>query len=150
MNFRLPPFRRRLTAAFTLVEIMIATGLITFSVIAVLGVLPVGLTSLRQSMNQTVEAQIVRSIAAQAVTTSFTNLARTSYYEIDGQLLDSPDGAYYTATITTAPSVFPGSQQSTTITDSLVSLNIELIARQNPAAAGTTNTYSIQVANAGK
>lgn len=150
MNFRPPPFRPRLTAAFTLVEIMIATGLITFSVIAVLGVLPVGLTSLRQSMNQTVEAQIVRSIAAQAVTTSFTNLARTSYYEIDGQLLDSSNGAYYTATITTAPSVFPGSQQSTTITDSLVSLNIELIARQNPAAVGTTNTYSIQVANAGK
>lgn len=137
-------------AGFSLVEVTIALGLLSFAAVAIIGILPVGLTSIRQSMNQTVEAQIVRSIAAQSVTASFTNLARTAYYDTDGQSLESASGAYYTASITTAPSVYPGSQSSPTITNSLVSLTIELIARQDPAGVGTTNTYAIQVANAGK
>jgi uncharacterized protein (TIGR02598 family) len=140
----------RWRGGFSLVEVTIALGVLSFAAVAIIGILPVGLTSMRQSMNQTVEAQIVRSIAAQAVTTSFTNLARTAYYDTDGQPLDGAGGAYYTATITTAPSSYPGSQQSSTITNSLVSLTIQLVAQQNSAAVGTTNTYAIQVANAGK
>jgi len=125
-------------------------GLVSFAAIAILGLLPVGLTSLRQSMNQTVEAQIVRSIGAEAVTGNFTQLARTAYFDNEGQALTSSANAYYTATVTTNSAVFPGSTLSTTMSQSLASLRVQLVARPNPSAPGTTNIYSIQIANAGK
>ncbi len=127
-------------------------GLVSFAAIAILGLLPVGLASLRQSMNQTVEAQIVRSIGAEAVTGNFTELARTNYYDLEGQLLKPPTKASYTAIVTTNAPVFPGSTLSPTMPNSLTALRIELEFKANPDSTnrGTTNIYSIQIANAGK
>ncbi len=143
-------FPRSSISAFSLVEIIIALGLVTFAVTAMVGLLPVGLTSLNQSMNQTVEAQILRSISSQSVVTEFQKLAINNlYYDIEGQPSTLAD-SYYSVRVTTNAAIYPGSAAAQGLPESLVSLKVEMIARPNPSAAGRTNFYTLHVANSGK
>lgn len=136
---------------FSLVEVVLALGLMSFAVIAILGLIPTGLTTLRQSMNQTVEAQIVRSIGAQSVMANFTNLATNNmYFDDEGLPAKNAAGAFYTVNVTTNVPIFPGIANATNYPDSLTTLRILMISRPNPAAVGKTNFYTLQVANAGK
>jgi uncharacterized protein (TIGR02598 family) len=129
---------------FSLVEVTLALGLVGFAVIAVLGLLPTGLTTMRQSMDQTVEAQIVQSIASQSVIANFTNLTGVSYFDDEGQPTRSSDGARYTVTVTTNAPGFPGDANTVRINESLTTLDIEIISR------GETNRHTLKVANSGK
>jgi len=128
---------------FSLVEVTIALGLVSFAVITIMGLLPTGLSTLRQAMNQTVEAQIVRTIGAQSVIAPFTNLASRTYFDEEGLPTDSTD-AYYTVDVTTQPPVFPGVANAGVLTNSLTALKIQIVARKK------TNSYTLEVANAGK
>jgi len=108
----LPPGRpRRELAAFSLVEVTLALGIVSVSLISLLGLLPAGLGVLRDSMDQTVHAQIVQRIASGLVTSDFAALSsETLSFDEEGQLLQTIDdsGARYLATIQeTAPSL-PG------------------------------------------
>lgn len=145
--------RLRCRAGFSLVEVMIATGIITFSVVAVLGVLPVGLTTLRQSMEQTVESQIIRGLAAQSVLSEFSTLSQQTnfYYDEEGQALprSMTNDAYYVARVSPQVPVFPQSGQSSTITNSLTSLRVELVAQPNPSAPSAPKIFALKVANSG-
>ena len=134
---------------FSLVEVTLALGLVSFAVITIMGLLPTGLSTLRQAMNQTVEAQIVRTIGAQSVIAPFTNLASLSYFDNEG-LPSTPANAYYTVNVTPSAPVFPGVANAGVMTNSLTALRIQIVARQNPAAPGKTNFYTLEVANAGK
>ena len=135
---------------FSLVEVTIALGLISFALISILGLIPTGLSTLRQSMNQTVEAQIVRTIGAQAVLTSYTNLAMSgAYFDDEGLPVAAASGACYIVNVTKANSVFPGSTNANALASSLTALNIQIVAKPNPAAAGKTNLYTLLVANSG-
>ncbi len=128
-----------------------ALGLLSFAVVAILGLLPTGLNTLRQAMNQTVEAQIVRSIGAQAVTTSFTNLATNDmYFDDEGLPAATASQSYYTVSVTTNTPAYPGSTNSINLANSLTTLKITMVAKPNPAAEGKTNFYTLQVANSGK
>ena len=142
--------QNRSCAAFSLVEVIIALGLVTFAVTAMVGLLPVGLTSLNQSMNQTVEAQILRSISSQSVVTEFQKLATNNlYYDIEGQPSVSAD-SYYSVRVSTNAAVYPGSASVAGLPESLVSLKVEMVARPIPSAPGRTNFYTLHVANSGK
>jgi uncharacterized protein (TIGR02598 family) len=131
-------------AGFSLVEVTLALGLVGFAVIAVLGLLPTGLTTLRQSMDDTVEAQIVQAIAAQSVIANFTNLTNVSYFDDEGQPTKSLASARYTVTVTTNAPVFPGGANTMQITNSLTTLDIMIVSR------GETNRHTLKVANSGK
>ncbi len=93
MIFRspLPGFTRR-HKAFSLIEVTMALGLVSFAVITVIGLMPVGLVALHRAMDSTEEAQIVRQIGAQAVLTPYSQLINnfsgtTFYYDEDGVFL---------------------------------------------------------------
>ena len=133
-----------------MVEVTLALGLVSFAVVAIMGLLPTGLSSLRQSMNQTVEAQIVRTMAAQSVNAPFTNLTVNGAYFDDEGLPTTAAAAYYTVDVATQAPVYPSSVNAGSLTNSLTALKIQIVAKPNPAAAGKTNFYSLQVANAGK
>lgn len=136
---------------FTLVEITLCLGLVSFALVSTLGLLPAGLTTLRSSMNQTVEAQILQSIASRAVISSFTNvIASTLYFDDEGLPVAAGDVAYYTADLTPGATSFPGCTNAVALTNSLKNVKVALVARPNPSAAGRTNIYSLQVANSGK
>jgi uncharacterized protein (TIGR02598 family) len=142
---------KRSNRGFSLVEVTLSLSLVSFAFVAVLGLLPTGLTTLRDSMNQTVEAQILQSISSRAVISRFTNLTdNTLYFDDEGLPVETATNAYYTVNVTTDDASFPGSTNAVALGDSLKNLNIAVEARRNPAARGKTTHYSLQIANSGK
>lgn len=136
---------------FSLVEVCVALGIVSFAVIAILGLIPSGLNTLKDSTAETVRAQIVRSIAASALTANFSSLNTNACFDNDGQLLptNSPTYPRYTVNATTSAPSFPGSG-SGNFTGSLTALKIEIVLKPASSANGMTNFYTLQVANSGK
>ena len=60
--------------AFSLIEVVLALGIIAFAVLAIVGLLPVGLSTSRSAQNQSratqIAADILNSLAAQSANTS--------------------------------------------------------------------------------
>ena len=63
------------TAAFTLIEIVIALGIFTFAMIPVIGLAASGMKTLRNSMDDSVQTDIVRKTVGEAMRVPFTNLS---------------------------------------------------------------------------
>lgn len=61
---------------FTLVEVTLALGIISFAFVAMFGLLPVGLSVSRQAIDTTIEAQIVQKLTSQALQTDFSQLSK--------------------------------------------------------------------------
>jgi uncharacterized protein (TIGR02598 family) len=123
--------------AFSLVEVVVAMGLISFAMIAILAFFPSGLSSNRSSVQDTRAAQIAYAIAG----TIDSQCATFSSVKCYGLTLDlaslntmagSPSLLY-----ASYPSNSAGDQPtiSTTSTDSIYS--IELRCDNNPAAAAS-------------
>jgi uncharacterized protein (TIGR02598 family) len=74
--------------AFSLVEITLAIGIVAFAFVALLGLVPVGLGSFRQSLDTSVRSQIVQRIATEAQQTDFKLLQKLEdanrYYDDEG------------------------------------------------------------------
>jgi len=139
-----------------------AVGLVSFAVIAVIGLMPVGMAALHRAMDSTEEAQIVRQIGAQAVLTPYSQLnpnfsGSTFYYDQDGMFLTNstatqpvapPAAARYWAATTVTTPVFPGSSGASGLINSLSTVHIALMSGAG-TTANSTNSYNIQVPNSG-
>ncbi len=71
MRTLLPNAVRPRACGFSLVEIVLAIGITSFALIATLGLLPVGLNSLRESSTQTAVANISQYIRGELQQISF-------------------------------------------------------------------------------
>lgn len=110
-------------AAFTLIETVLALGIVAFGLLAVMGLLPIGLEVSRNASNTTICAQIGERLAgtiqeldfsqfpgypsAQTQQTAFNSLSQTYYYfDGQGQPVGQGNGAIavYSACIVPAPS----------------------------------------------
>jgi uncharacterized protein (TIGR02598 family) len=58
-------------AGFSLVEVIIALGIVAFAFVPLMGLLPVGLTSFRSAIDQTVLSQIVQQIGNESQQSDF-------------------------------------------------------------------------------
>jgi type II secretory pathway pseudopilin PulG len=67
--------------AFSLVEVTLALGVMAFCLVAVLGLLPVGLANNRNSIQQTAATSILSSVAADLYATSGT-VTQSSQYRV--------------------------------------------------------------------
>jgi uncharacterized protein (TIGR02598 family) len=91
-----PGCQGRRCVGFSLIEVTLALGIMTFAILSVIGVLPVGLSTLRDAMNDMTKAQIVQRIAGNAALSTFSDL-RTHfdggefYFGEDGQQLHRSD-----------------------------------------------------------
>lgn len=97
--------------AFSLVEVTLALGIISVSLLSLLGLVPAGLGVLRESMDQTVHAQIVQRITAGLVSSDFSSLGNeTLAFDQEGQLVGNAgdSAARYCATIQEANPSMPG------------------------------------------
>lgn len=107
----LPPSLSKVVSAFSLVEVTLALGVISVSLLSLLGLLPAGLGVLRNSMEQTVHAQIVQRVAAEISSTDFNALSNQSLlFDDEGQLLAATDSskASYLASIQGSNASLPG------------------------------------------
>jgi uncharacterized protein (TIGR02598 family) len=87
----LKPLLRFSPAAFSLVEITLAIGIVAFAFVALLGLVPVGLSSFRQSLDTSVRSQIVQRLATEAQQTDFDLLSKLEgtarYFDDEGTAL---------------------------------------------------------------
>lgn len=76
------PFIRKSLAsrrtAFSLVEVVLAVGVISFAFVAILGLLPAGLHQFRQAMDTSVGAQIAQRVIQDCQLTDFDTLVDTA------------------------------------------------------------------------
>lgn len=79
------------TRAFSLVEIVLAIGICSFALLAMLGTLPIGLSSLQDSAARTVSSNIVRGMSAEfrqldfsTLTTSTASNGGTLWFDAEG------------------------------------------------------------------
>ncbi|XHR27121.1 MAG: Verru_Chthon cassette protein B [Chthoniobacteraceae bacterium] len=165
LQFQMKETRR----AFTLIETAVALGIIAFSLLAMIGVMPVGLTMMRQAMDMMRESQIVQQITAKALLTPYSELAAnfpsqtTSYYDEQGDILTSSSAAatgkaYFrvTAALNNTAPVYPGSTNSVDATgnfdldavkDGLRTITIQIAT--GAGASAVTNSYVVHVPNSG-
>lgn len=113
---------------FSLVEVVIALGVIAFAFIPMVGMLPMGLNLSRQAIDTTVEAQIAQQLTAEVQQTDFSRLAELAassttspyYFDDQGNKVTDPASAIYQAifaisTSTTLPSAV-ATQKLATVT----------------------------------
>lgn len=137
-------------AGFSLVEVALAIGIISFCLLTMLGLLPTGLDALREAGQQTAQTQIVQQIASRAqlmpyeeITDFIANSRVTPYfYDESGLALDSrtPD-ARYEVTLDDGKTQYPGS--STDIKRHFTAIKVIV----KPIASRQTNRYVIHVPN---
>jgi uncharacterized protein (TIGR02598 family) len=114
------------------VETVLALGIVSFGMISVLGVLPVGLRSFRMAITMQAKAEIVREISSDVLQGGSSS---PRYFSENGLEVDEEAKAIFTATVE-APVVV---LQSVTTTD----LEVVLIKVKNSAEPDVTNTYPI-------
>lgn len=139
--------------AFSLVEVTIALGLVAFAVLSVIGLLPIGLATMREAMNQTVTAQIIREISAELLLTPFQQIngyieSTPIFFDSEGKRAQNTN-AYYRVELSMTDSMFPGSGVSSSLTKSVCCVHIEVVNRAFRDGAGTTNQQILHVANSG-
>lgn len=81
--------------AFSLVEVVMALGIVSFAFMGILGMIPIGLSTTRQAIDFTVQSQISQKINAAALQTSFAdldNVAGEMEFDEEGNLLTSSGG----------------------------------------------------------
>lgn len=137
---------------FSLVEVTMALGITAFSVTAMLGLLPVGLGSLRQSANDMVQAQILRSIGAQLVVADSGTVFGTAaaapieaWFDFEGQSVASPS-AHYRVVATQSNTDFPGGGNAADLASSLRTYGVEIEDLHTHAKTKS----SLNVANSGQ
>ncbi len=146
-------------AAFSLIEVTIAIGVVAVALLSLLGVVPTGLNTLRSAMDSTVEAQIIQKFSGETLLTPFSGLKdkfseTTFYYDQEGQAQTSPTtNTRYWLTANIATPLYPGSATvatSDTIADSLVSVQVKLVSAPSASAAQKrTDYFNILVPNSG-
>ncbi len=144
----LPPLASSLDhrrAAFSLVEITLALGIVSFALVSVLALMPLGMKNLRAAIDTTVSAQITQSLVAETQQTDFVELEPfTRSFDEQGQPLDtfSSPGAIYDARVSVDPGVtLPGSAPNTNV----ARIRVEIVAnpgRKSLSSAFTTTELS--------
>lgn len=87
--------RPRRAAAFTLVETTIAMGIVAFAMVPILGLVPMGLSTFRNAISFTAEAQIAQGVSNEILLTDYELVTskyatpQTSYYSDEGENLDN-------------------------------------------------------------
>lgn len=90
-----PPIRQR-KAGFSLVEVVIAIGVVSFAMLAILGSLPVGIQSMQDSMQQQAKATITQQLRADLQQLPFEKSADADKAEFNIEALETVTWYYTT------------------------------------------------------
>jgi len=88
---KLPPTAQS-RSGFSLVEVVLALGICSFAMLAIVGMIPVGLSTFQDAMTTTVQSQIMQRIAGDVLLADYSNLAgsvQETYYNEQGTSVDA-------------------------------------------------------------
>jgi uncharacterized protein (TIGR02598 family) len=142
--------------AFSLVEVVIALGVTSFAVLALIGTLPTGIKSVQDSSNESARANILQQIRAQlqevnfgssaadnAAKNNIANLAsQSNYYNNEGDLLANSSGAYYMAVFSTGTAAIPSTSSSATYFQTNAAQAIQVVLSYPCSAPASSQVQS--------
>jgi uncharacterized protein (TIGR02598 family) len=146
------PFASR--CGFSLVEVSIALGIVSIALLSVLGLMPVGLSTMRQAMDQTTEAQILRRISGEAALVPFDRLdlfasAGPYFFAQDGTLQDQQgQDTRYAVSLQRLAASYPGSSNAVNLSSSLAAFRVETV-RLATGREQARMTNVVHLANSG-
>lgn len=148
-NFAPPSAARK--GGFTLVEVTLAVGIAAFAVLSMLGVMAVGMTTMKSAVNDTVHTQITREVVGdlrQANFTQLTNASTVSTWQWDfdnrGLPLDrNNQNKIYAATVAVNPAQLSGGAQN----PNLLLVNVTIRNLTEPEHPHVVSTF---IANNGQ
>lgn len=148
------PSRFQVQRAFTLVEIVLAIGIVAFAFVAIMGMLPVGLATFNNAVDATVEAQIAQQVFADAQQVKFADLDKTGggrFFNAEGTQVGSgatpPANWIYHAVVNPPVSKFSGSGYTKTVRVDIA--KNRLVTDDLKKERGAVRTYVFVVADVG-
>lgn len=98
-----PTARFRRVRAFSLVEVVLCIGIVAVAFIPIFSLLPVGLTTFRQAIDNSLGSQIVQRLVGEAQQTDYPTLIATTayqrYFDEQGNEVTSDKDYLYTVEI---------------------------------------------------
>lgn len=131
-------------------EVTMSIGIVSFAVLTVVGLLPTGMNSLSQSRNQTVEAQILRSVGASVWMGNFDGYPVTKYFDREGQLLRDAEDYHFVVNIEADAPRFPGVGNALGAGTSMKRLRVTVDTEPVPGVVSRRSEFALQVANPGR
>lgn len=142
-------------AAFSLVEVVLAIGIVAFAFVAIFSLVPVGLGTFRDAMNNSIGSQIVQRLVNEAQQTDYptltavANAKTTRYFDDQGNEQTVIADSIYTVEVTVVPKTnIPNT--STANSESLATVTIKLANNPghtaDPFAPNTTVRYTTHTA----
>jgi uncharacterized protein (TIGR02598 family) len=134
--------RNKDARAFSLVEVVLALGVITFACLTLLGLMGVALQTFRHAINATVQAQIIQAVINGSEVQSYNSAYSTNLYLSDeGTVVSQGDPSQlYTATVNAITTGLPlaSGSSSTTANSIAVELQVHVASKSNPSV---TNVF---------
>lgn len=139
--------------AFTLIEVTLSIGIVAFAFVAMMGMLPVGLSAYNNAVDATIEAQIAQKLFSEAQQIKFEDLDSISggrFYDEEGGLINEgqtwPEQAFvYHARVSPPSADYVDNQYVRTITIE-ISKNRRV---EDTATPHEIRKFTFVVANAG-
>lgn len=148
---RAPLFSRpnRHLGAFTLVEVSISIGVVAFAMIAMLGLIPVGLTTFQEASTLSVRSQIVQAISNEIARSDSANIqGRDYFFDNEGNVLEeNQPGRIYTATVTVDTLARLENLGVNRNAGQRVIINIKNVRTENTAGPNAEMSYPIIIPN---
>lgn len=148
MNIRFKDSIREIRA-FTLVETVLAIGIVSFAFVAILGMLPCGLQVFRKAMDTSMEGQMVQHIVGRISQTPYAEISQyegnSFWFDDAGNFVsERSPGCIYSASIAITPQpVLPGSGGRAD--GGLTGVTITF-RRMGEAATGASKTFVTYIA----
>ena len=144
---------RRRAEAFTLVEVVLSLGICSFALVSMMGLMAIGTTTLRQSMDYNTEATIAQQLTGEAQMLNYSyvtnqsspyrsNFQNNRYFDVSGAELTNsprPSSYVYVATLTVNSCTLPGASATSPVAQKLVFR----ISNQQSGAARSYNVWSV-------
>lgn len=137
----IPPFavheamKKKKPSGFSLIEVTLALGVVSFALVAVLGLIPVGMVAFRKAVDVSVGSQIVQQVVADFQQADFATLTQAQapayrYFDDQGVEQTGGKGLYQVNVVVDATAGVPGAAAST-VPGNLARLIVEIV--KNPA-----------------
>jgi uncharacterized protein (TIGR02598 family) len=137
----------RRQVAFSLVEVVMALGIAAFCLVALLGLMPVGLKTVRDARGDSLRAEVLKAMGNIAQQTDYSLLGNLNgqnyYFDINGLVVSSTSAdAIYEAALSTGTVNVPSSSTSTALSGA-TSLTVAIRRSANTNSEATTHTLFI-------
>lgn len=140
----------RLVRAFSLVETVLAIGIVSFALLPVFGMLPLGLNTFRHTVSNVISARIAQQLLNETMQTDYATLVATPhtlrYFDNQGIEVQSLSQSLYTAQISiSTPTSLPNSSalDSPNLATVTVKLAMNPSHNSNPFSATSKISYSV-------